>query len=224
MKRREIGDLPVFRFLRVLGDLMAANWLWILCSLPIVTIGPATCALFTVTLKLAKDEPFGLLRTWFNAFRENFKRGLVIGLGAIALLIVAVTDFIFALGQGVELLRKLFIVVSVVVLCVLLTVICYTFALQARFSNSLKGHIKNTFLLAVCCPGWTILMAVIYVLPILGLIFWPEMFLYVLGFLYLMMGISGPTFLASFVLKHVFARFGDQEQELPEEDNWTLEE
>ena len=106
MKRREIGDLPVFRFLRVLGDLMAANWLWILCSLPIVTIGPATCALFTVTLKLAKDEPFGMLRTWFNAFRENFKRGLVIGLGAIALLIVAVTDFIFALGQGVELLRK----------------------------------------------------------------------------------------------------------------------
>ena len=222
MKRNDFQMTPVGRFLRYLCDLMVVNWLWILCSLPVVTIGPATCALFAVTLRLARDENVSVLRTFFRAFRNNFKSGLLLGLIGIGLLVVGATDFLFALEQT-GLFRKLFIVVAVIVLCVLLIVVSYAFALQARFENSLTGQIKNAFTLAVCSPGWTVLMWAIYLLPIAGLLLWPELFLQVLGFLYLMIGISGPAFLGSFVLKHIFARFGDVE-ELPLEDDDTVEE
>lgn len=222
MQRRDIQSTPLARILRGLCDLMAVNWLWILCSLPIITIGPATCALFTVTLKLAKDEPLRLLKTFFEAFRENFKQGLVLGLLAVGMFIVGVTDFLFAMEQT-GLFRTLFLVVAAIVICLLLILISYAFALQARFENSLKGHLKNTFLLAVCSPGWTVLMGAVYVLPIAGILFWPELFVQVLGFLYLMMAISGPAFLGSFILKHIFARFGDEEELPPDEEEPTEE-
>ncbi|MBQ9165674.1 MAG: DUF624 domain-containing protein [Oscillospiraceae bacterium] len=222
MERRDIQSTPLARFLRCLCDLMVVNWLWIICSLPIITIGPATCALFTVTLKLAKDEPLRLLKTFFEAFRENFKQGLVLGLIAVGLFIVGVTDFLFALEQ-VGLFRNLFLVVAAIVICLLLIFISYAFALQARFENNLKGHIKNAFLLAVCSPGWTVLMGAVYVLPIAGILFWPELFVQVLGFVYIMMAVSGPAFLGSFILKHIFARFGDEEALPPDEEEFMEE-
>lgn len=222
MERRDIQSTPLARFLRCLCDLMVVNWLWIICSLPIITIGPATCALFTVTLKLAKDEPLRLLKTFFGAFRENFKQGLVLGLIAVGLFIVGVTDFLFALEQ-VGLFRNLFLVVGAIMICLLLIFISYAFALQARFENSLKGHIKNAFLLAVCSPGWTVLMGAVYVLPIAGILFWPELFVQVLGFVYIMMAVSGPAFLGAFILKHIFARFGDEEALPPDEEEFMEE-
>ena len=78
------------QFFHDLFDLMVVNWLWLLCSLPIVTVGPATCGLYRVTLKLARQEPVQPLRDFFRGFRENFKSGLFLGLWAILLLVAGV--------------------------------------------------------------------------------------------------------------------------------------
>ena len=43
------------RFMRAMADLLILNVLTLFCSLPIITIGPVLCALFSVTLKIARD-------------------------------------------------------------------------------------------------------------------------------------------------------------------------
>ena len=46
-------DNPVWRFIGKLGDLILLNILWIVCSIPVFTIGASTTAVYYVTLKLA---------------------------------------------------------------------------------------------------------------------------------------------------------------------------
>ena len=60
------------------------NVLWFLCCLPIVTAGASTTALFYVTLKLAKDEEGAITRSFFRAFRRNFRKATLIWLILLA--------------------------------------------------------------------------------------------------------------------------------------------
>ena len=64
------------------------NLLWIVFSLPVITAGAATAALYDVTLRLAREEEPPLTRQFFKAFRENFRQATVLwlillGVGAL---------------------------------------------------------------------------------------------------------------------------------------------
>ena len=113
-----------------MADLLILNLLWLVCSLPIVTIGPATCALYTVTLKIVRDEPVETLREFFRAFKSNFKNGFLYGLIALFAAAVIYADGIFAFSQEGS-LKIVFCIVTGIVAAVYLTYICYIFALQA---------------------------------------------------------------------------------------------
>lgn len=59
-----------------LGDLLILSLLWLICSFPLVTIGPATAALYDcVVHNLRRRETY-----LFGRFRETFKAELRIGL------------------------------------------------------------------------------------------------------------------------------------------------
>ena len=64
-----------FKFINKLLDVLLLNLLWILCSLPVVTIGAATCAAFSVTLKMVDDEEGYIVKPFFKYFKQNFKQG-----------------------------------------------------------------------------------------------------------------------------------------------------
>ena len=114
------------RFMYAMADLLILNLLWLLCSLPILTVGPATCALFSVTLKIAKDEPVQTLREFFSAFRSNFKQAFVLGIIGLFGAAVVYADAVYAFSI-VGKLKILFCIVAGIVAAVLLTYICYVF-------------------------------------------------------------------------------------------------
>lgn len=189
--------------LRTLADVMVLNWLWFFCCLPVITAGPATCAMYAVTLKLARKEPVSCIRDYFRAFRSNLKNGLILGIIALAALAVAVGDALFALEQT-GMYQIVYLVLATVLGLLLLTFICYCFALQAMFDNPLKTQIKNGFLLALTSPGKTIMLWMITSFPILAAIFLPVDVLRAGGFLYLICGFSGPVYLNSQILRNIF--------------------
>ena len=197
--------------LRTLGDLMILHWLCVLCALPVITAGPALCALYYVTLKLARGEEVPALRGFLDAFRANFKRGAALGLLVLALGAVAAGDALFALRQEGA-LRVLFLTVATIVAVLALTLLCYVFPLQAMFQNTWKGQVKNAFALAFCSPGRTLLLWLIALLPVAVPRFLPPVIMRMLGVVYFIGGISGPAWLASRVLWRIFRRV------LPAED------
>lgn len=53
-------DSLFFRTMSLIGDLMLLNLMWILTSLPIITIGASTTALLYTGMKLAKGRDEGI--------------------------------------------------------------------------------------------------------------------------------------------------------------------
>ena len=76
-------DNGLFRALGKLADLMLLNILFLVCSLPIFTIGASFTAMYYVTLKLAENEEGYIARGFLKSFKQNFKQATIIWLPRI---------------------------------------------------------------------------------------------------------------------------------------------
>ena len=198
------------RFMRAMADLLILNLISLFCSLPIITIGPVLCALFSVTLKIVRDEEGEAVRKFFSAFKENFRQGLILGLIGLFMAVVIFADGVYAFSvEGTA--KTVFCIVTGIVAAIWLTYISYVFALQAHYVNDIRTHIKNAFLLAFVNPGKTILMWIILAIPVLLILFLPQNVVAYIGSLYLMFGMTLPVFCLSVILRNIFDTFDPEE-------------
>ena len=195
-----------------MADLLILNLLWLLCSLPILTVGPATCALYAVTLKIARDEPVETVKGFFSAFKSNFKPAFLLGLLALFAAVVIYADGIYAFSSEGS-IKIVFCIVTGIIMAIWLTYLCYVFALQARFENTLKAHIRNAYLLAFCAPLQTVLMWIILAFPFLLIFLLPQYVVAYIGFLFILFGISLPVYCNCRTLRKIFDRFLPDEKE-----------
>ena len=72
----------MMRALGVVWDLIVLNLLFLVCCIPVVTIGPAITALHYVTTKMAgeKERHSGGRQFFFKSFRANFRQGVLMGI------------------------------------------------------------------------------------------------------------------------------------------------
>lgn len=192
-------------FFHNLFDLIVVNWLWLLCCLPVITIGPATCAMYHVTLRLARGDPVNLLSDFFGALKSNFKAGLILSLVCGLLLAAAAGDAWFStLNEGW--IQTLYLVIAIIIGVAGMIILAYAFALQAMFDSPVKIQLLNAFKLAAVAPGKTILLWLILLIPVIAALVLPLVALQMLGFLYLVAGFSGPAYGASRILRNIFDR------------------
>ena len=85
-------DGPVFRFLNKMADLCILNLIFLLCCLPIITIGASVTALYSVTLKMSRDQEGYIARSFFKAFKANFKQATSIWIPSLLLLFIMLAD------------------------------------------------------------------------------------------------------------------------------------
>jgi uncharacterized membrane protein YesL len=177
---------PVFTFLSRLADLFWLNLLFIVCCIPVITIGAATTALYYVTLKMAKDEEGYITRSYFKSFKENFKQATVIWIGFLVVGMIMITDLrIVNGGNTAEILSSpaLGNVIMVAVFLmgiVILMVGTYIFPILAQFDNTIKNTAKNAFLISIRHLPYTIAMLVITAIPVVLIWFFPALFILVL--------------------------------------------
>ena len=103
-------DNPIWRFMGKLVDVFILTLLWAVCCIPIITIGPASTAVYYVTLKLVRDEESYTVRSFFKSFKENFKQGSVIGIIMTLLLVFFLYDIYAYFMMGTQISRILGIV------------------------------------------------------------------------------------------------------------------
>lgn len=75
-------------FITRLSQLIWLNILFLVCSLPVVTFGASSAALYTVLLRLLQGEDGHLTRRFFSAWRDNWKRAS--GCWLLLLIVIAV--------------------------------------------------------------------------------------------------------------------------------------
>lgn len=135
-------DSKLYQFMQTLTDLVKINFLWLLCSLPIVTLGGATIAAYDVTMKMNAGEEGHVGRQFLASFRANLKTGIPYGLLLLLGSYAAWLDF--SLFRQVEGNPMVLLVMGIVAVFVLIWSFLYAFALQARYENTLIRTLKNS--------------------------------------------------------------------------------
>ena len=144
------------------------NLLWILCSIPVFTIGASTTALYYVTLKMAKNEEGRLAATFFRAFRENFRQATVLWLILLGAGVVLGGDgyilyHLFRTSTGsVAVIWTLLFALVIATGVAYAIVLCYVFPLVASVVNTNAAMLKNSFFIGTHYLFCTILVFAIH--------------------------------------------------------------
>ena len=80
MKNIFDSEGKLMTFLDGFADVMVLAILWVICSLPIITVGASTTAFYSVMMKLVVGEESYVVRSFFKAFKENFKISTIVWL------------------------------------------------------------------------------------------------------------------------------------------------
>ncbi len=148
-------DNPVFRFMGKLGDTVLLNLVWLLCSLPVVTLGASSTALFFVTGKMSRGEEYRLFRDFFRSFRENLRQATVLWL----ILTAAAALFLADLWLGLHTdspAGNMYRGIGIALLLIWLMAEGFAFPLLARYTYSIGRLIFDSLRLAVTKPHITI--------------------------------------------------------------------
>lgn len=152
------------RFFGLLGDIILANLMFVFCSIPLITIGPAFTALYHCLLRTVKGNSSGTIKTYLRAFKENFLQSLAVWLGFLAVSAVLALNIRF-LHQTDSFGSRILLYASYCLLVLLIILVLYIFPVIAAFKNSIKQHIKNVFLFAFMHFPSTIAIAFISIFP-----------------------------------------------------------
>ena len=139
-------DNPPMRFLSKVADLLILNLLFLVCSLPVITIGASTTAVYYCFFKMKDQEDGYLFRKFFKSFKENFRQATLMWLPMLLLLAILLLEFFMyrdVQGRGASIVRA----VILVGLIFWFLITQYSFALLSRFYNTIRGTVSNAAIL-----------------------------------------------------------------------------
>lgn len=162
-------DSPLYKFISTFWEIVKLNFFWLIFSLPVVTIGASTTAAFSVGLKMSDGSEGYVFKAFWEAFKENWKKGIPLGLLNLLIAYAAYLDF--------ELFNKLegnpfiCLVMGILAMVIGVTGFMYAYALLARYENSFINTIKNSFEIYTRYFGRSVAMTLIVALE-LAVMFW----------------------------------------------------
>lgn len=157
-------DNMFIKMLNRLGDAMILSLMFVIGSIPIVTIGTSMTATYYAAMKGVQGDDGYVFKNYIKSYKENLKQSIVIWLIMAVVLFVFGVDLWFWLKQWQDArveMAKPMIAVSVVLLAVAIFITMYVFPLQAKFDNKTSVQIRNAFLLSVKNFPTTILLTII---------------------------------------------------------------
>ncbi|WLR57358.1 DUF624 domain-containing protein [Mesobacillus subterraneus] len=161
------------QIITIFTSFVLLNLLWLLFCLPVVTIFPATAALFgTVRKWIRIGLDVGIYRVFVQEFKLNFKKS--IGAGFLWTIFFAIISIDLAIVLQNEFVGKSFVLIFLVFFVLLFVfVTIYLFFLIVHYDLSLVHTVKNSLLFSLGHLNYTVLflgmiflfLIVIYYLP-----------------------------------------------------------
>lgn len=162
-------DSSVMRFMSAVADLVALNLIWLICCVPIITIGPACTAMCYVARGIANGEAPSVFKTFLGAFRDNFKQSIALFLILLIPVCLGAAYLLMAASGGLEHIPILKYLCYLAV--VIIGVVCsYAYPLLAHFENTVYGTLKNALLLPLANPFLALVVTALNLLPVLLLL------------------------------------------------------
>ena len=194
---------PFIQFLVRVGDLMILNALFILCSLPVVTLGASLTAMHRVTQNMLFEQEAPIIKSFFRAFRQNFKQSTLAWLVELVVIVSLVCDVLLVMAYFDGGLAKAMYILVAVLAILVAGVFSYLMPLIARYENGMRQQVYNAVVLAIIKLPKTVLLMLLNLLPVILLLISVPVFVQTLIF-WVIIGFAFVSFLTSSILKPVF--------------------
>lgn len=196
-------DSKFSRIMTRISELVLLNFVFILTSLPLVTIGASISAMYSICLKMARNEEGHIIKGYFKGFVENFKQASIFWLFFLMAYSSLYIIYLAAYVNGLT-MAKIYLV-----LCSILGFQCFlfffiAFPLLVTFQNNIKGIISNALSLEISNFPKVFTASLIIIVPVFisfgintrimeyALLFW------------ILIGFSVVIFFTSFYLNKIF--------------------
>ena len=200
------ADSDLMRGLTKLADVMILNFLFIVTSLPVVTLGASLTALNFTAMRIGTGECVSVSADYFRSFRRNFRQATLIGLilallaGVLAAWYAVLTTF--ALDPVVELI--LFAIWYLLAFNLAIMAL-FVFPYHAMFEGRTRDVFRNARLMSWRHPLTSLATLALIALCVTATLFYPQAAGY--GLLWLLVGFAGIAVINGLLFTRVFSTY-----------------
>ncbi|MBR4462008.1 MAG: DUF624 domain-containing protein [Erysipelotrichaceae bacterium] len=161
---------PFIKTLETLANMAIVSFLWLVFSLPVLTIVPSSAALFHTTSKIifGSGKGNGVFKDFFDSFKENLKEGAILSL----IMIIAALFIAEGLWTGfqfhkVSLWGMAYFVLGIVIAFFFVTALVHIAPVLSRFEAPVSSIIRMAVYFAIRKPLRSILFCILFVAMVL---------------------------------------------------------
>lgn len=168
-----IFNSKLYKALDKITNLFFINMMWLLASLPLITLFPATAAMVGIYKDWSEGKESDIFKSFFIHFKTNFKHSFIYGLLWFLVLIIFYID----IGILSEFESYNFILTALLFLLLILVAFhtVYFIPISVYYNLTLFEKIKNAFLFSIMFFPTTILCLIICGVTLLSVIFFPAL-------------------------------------------------
>ncbi|MCR4584843.1 MAG: DUF624 domain-containing protein [Lachnospiraceae bacterium] len=219
------GESGIGKFLHKTGVLVILSVIWFFTSLPIITLGASTTALYYTIVKCLRMDRGYMLKEYFKSWKQNFIKATIITVILAAILLLA-WSYSSSLGltiqdvtlngiksryaDNTENFMGLYITVSAAILFIGV-IFCYIFPLLSRFDLNVFRLFATSFVFAIRYIPYSLTMLVFLVLAGILVLKMPMFIMFAPGLWCLII---------SFIVEKPIKKITPEPS--PEEDAWWM--
>ena len=139
---------PFYKIMSKVFDAIVISLIYVVVCIPVITIGPATTALYYTIVKSLRRERGYIVREFFKSFKMNIKQGIIAGLIftlLAALLIFNLYNVDVIGGKAAGYLWYLYLILLILEMMVYV----YVFPILSRFTVTIKNLFRLSLFMAI---------------------------------------------------------------------------
>ena len=200
-------DTPVLLMLAKACNIILLTLIWAVCCAPVVTIGAATTALYTVMWRISAEQDVRVIREFWDAMRTNWKVataswgimllvGLLLAGNMVALSGVQAPPALLTLMKGA----------AGLVLISYLIVLHYLFAGIAKYYVTISQAFKNAWLWGMASLPRTLVLFCLSAVSVILVYFLEWLSIILLAY---------TIYLQAVILNHIFLQYENRKHAEP---------
>lgn len=188
-------DSKFAQVMTAVGEMMLLNVCWLVASLPLVTMGAANIAMYTLMGRRLRGEGSGTIIPFFKAWLSNLKPGVLFWIPQVLITCSLGAIFFLPLPAFLKL-------VAGILLALVTLVFSIIYPQVARFRNRWFAYLRNGLILLISKFGWVLLNMLLLLLPVILFLLAPVDFLR-FGFIWMLFGFSLLFYLSAKIMQNV---------------------
>lgn len=165
-------DTPIMNCLGTMTDIIYAGFLWVICSIPMITIGPASAALYYTLVKTVRHKRGTILASFWHSFRDNLKQGIELTI-LYGMLIAFIYIYVMQFQAGISRTGAVYVIAGIILITPVVSTLPYIFAIQSRFSDKCFTLMRYAFILSMRHLFSTSLLLIIMAVTAIIMIYIP---------------------------------------------------